>query len=272
MYIIHSVHLEATIITGTHAGAQVSVPRIPMCPSDLDMPFKFQRLQFPARPAFAMIINKSQGQTLDTVGIYLKKPVFAHGQLYVALSRVTNRNNVHVLIEGQEADTRYDCTTNVVYPEILPPFSTDVSRVISGSCHDTASTRLISTGLGLMVPERQHRSESKSESESESESGSLLVSSRNDSLGYDMWWQERQNEMWLRLDVDFILAGCEDAVVVTARGTVDGDADIDGYVEYERNLIDSALELLASSQAVPLQLQLADCRDGDGAPRIDSDK
>ncbi|OAQ21984.1 hypothetical protein K457DRAFT_26545 [Linnemannia elongata AG-77] len=158
----------------------------------------------------------------------------------------------------------------------IAPFSTDVSRVISGSCHDTASTRLISTGLGLMVPERQHRSESKSESESEfesdSESGSLLVSSRNDSLGYDMWWQERQNEMWLRLDVDFILAGCEDAVVVTARGTVDGDADIDGYVEYERNLIDSALELLASSQAVPLQLQLADCRDGDGAPRIDSDK
>ncbi|KAH7043147.1 hypothetical protein BKA57DRAFT_441148 [Linnemannia elongata] len=132
------------------------------------------------------------------------------------------------------------------------------------------------TSLGLMVPERQHRSESKSESESEfesdSESGSLLVSSRNDLLGYDMWWQERQNEMWLRLDVDFILAGCEDAVVITARGTVDGDADIDGYVEYERNLIDSALELLASSQAVPLQLQLADGRDGDGAPRIDSDK
>ncbi|KAF9330516.1 hypothetical protein BGZ91_000107, partial [Linnemannia elongata] len=83
-----------------------------------------------------------------------------------------------------------------------------------------------------MVPERQHRSESKSESESEfesdSESGSLLVSSRNDLLGYDMWWQERQNEMWSRLDVDFILAGCEDAVVVTAHGTVDGDADIDG--------------------------------------------
>ena len=115
--------LKATIITGTHAGAQVSVPRIPMCPSDLDMPFKFQRLQFPVRPAFAMTINKSQGQTLETVGIYLKKPVFAHGQLYVALSRVTNRNNVHVLIEGQDADTRYDCTTNVVYPEILREFA-----------------------------------------------------------------------------------------------------------------------------------------------------
>ncbi|KAH7056233.1 hypothetical protein BKA57DRAFT_531925 [Linnemannia elongata] len=39
------------------------------------MPFKFQRLQFPVQPAFAMTINKSQGQTLDTVGFYLKKPV-----------------------------------------------------------------------------------------------------------------------------------------------------------------------------------------------------
>jgi len=111
--------LGATIISGTYAGNQVYVPRIPICPSDLDMPFKFQRLQFPVRPAFAMTINKSQGQTLNTVGIYLKKPVFAHGQLYVALSRATNRNSVHVLIERQDANTPYNCTTNVVYPEIL---------------------------------------------------------------------------------------------------------------------------------------------------------
>jgi ATP-dependent DNA helicase PIF1 len=83
------------------------------------MPFKFRRLQFPVRPAFAMTINKSQGQTLDTVGIYLKKPVFAHGQLYVALSRVTSMNNVHILIEREHPDTPYGCTTNVVYPEIL---------------------------------------------------------------------------------------------------------------------------------------------------------
>ena len=111
--------LGATIITGTHAGKQVFLSRIPICPSDLDMPFKFRRLQFPIRPAFAMTINKSQGQTLDTVGIYLKKPVFAHGHLYVALSRVTNKNNVHMLIEREHPDTPYGFTTNVVYPEIL---------------------------------------------------------------------------------------------------------------------------------------------------------
>ena len=35
-----------------------------------------------------MTANKSQGQTLSRVGIYLKQDYFGHGQLYVAMSRV----------------------------------------------------------------------------------------------------------------------------------------------------------------------------------------
>jgi len=116
----HNFVIGAEIITGTHASNHVFVPRIPLSPSDLDMPFTMRRLQFPIRPAFAMTINKSQGQTLDTVGIYLRNPDFTHGQLYIALSRVTSRDNVHVLIQKEQHDSTPDgFTKNVVFSEIL---------------------------------------------------------------------------------------------------------------------------------------------------------
>jgi hypothetical protein len=60
-----------------------------------------------------MTINKSQGQTLSRVGIYLKNQFFTHGQLYVAVSRVTNRNGLKILIENQDG-TCGTSTTNIV--------------------------------------------------------------------------------------------------------------------------------------------------------------
>ncbi|XP_016489836.1 uncharacterized protein LOC107809691 [Nicotiana tabacum] len=62
----------------------------------------------------------AQGQTLDFVGVYLREPVFSHGQLYVALSRAKSSNCVKVLIRptipGRE-DDHY--TDNIVYKEII---------------------------------------------------------------------------------------------------------------------------------------------------------
>lgn len=112
--------IGATIINGPHTGTKHFILRKPIYPSDLDVPFKLRRLQFPIRAAFAITINKSQGQTLQVAGLLLTSPVFTHGQLYVALSRTTNSSNMFVLIESKEgSDCPSGYTTNVVYPEIL---------------------------------------------------------------------------------------------------------------------------------------------------------
>ncbi|KAD4384901.1 hypothetical protein E3N88_25069 [Mikania micrantha] len=90
--------IEAEIISGSNIGTRIFIPRINLIPTDKKIPYKFQRRQFPLSMCFAMTINKSQGQSLSRVGLYLKEPVFTHGQLYVALSRVKTRDGVKLLI------------------------------------------------------------------------------------------------------------------------------------------------------------------------------
>lgn len=102
--------IEATILTGCAKGEDVFIPRIPLIPSDT--PFEFKRLQFPIRLAFAMSINKAQGQSLKIAGIDLRSDCFSHGQLYVAMSRVGSGKNVYVLSNNGK-------TRNVVYYEAI---------------------------------------------------------------------------------------------------------------------------------------------------------
>ncbi|XP_071739185.1 uncharacterized protein [Rutidosis leptorrhynchoides] len=90
--------ITAKVITGTNIGFETLIPRMKMSPSDNTLPFKITRKQFPVSMCFAMTINKSQGQSFSQVGLYLPRPVFTHGQLYVAISRVKNKNGLKILI------------------------------------------------------------------------------------------------------------------------------------------------------------------------------
>jgi len=108
--------LEVRIISGDHDGQVAFIPRISITTtSSSGYAFKIRCRQYPVRLAFALTINKDQGQSVKFVGLDLRTPVFSHGQLYVALSRATSQAHVKVLLPDNSASW----TTNVVYPEAL---------------------------------------------------------------------------------------------------------------------------------------------------------
>ena len=106
-------------------GGNVSMvwfPRIKLTPKDDIHPYQWTRTQFPVRPAFAITVSKSQGQTIrGRVGLYLPQPVFTHGQLYVGASRTTNQDNLRLCIPTGEhlAPGTGKVVVNVVYDEVL---------------------------------------------------------------------------------------------------------------------------------------------------------
>jgi len=71
------------------------------------IPFKFLRRQFSLVASF------------KNVGIYLSSSEFSHGQIYVAISSVTTRDELKILITGEDSDNT-TMTFNVVYHVVFP--------------------------------------------------------------------------------------------------------------------------------------------------------
>jgi len=115
--------IQVQVVTGPLRGNKVLLPRLTITPSDAeDYPFTLRRRQFPVRPAYAMTINKAQGQTFKMVGLYLPRHVFSHGQLYVALSRAGEPEAVIVAApDAFKDDDGNVYVRNVVYKDALLP-------------------------------------------------------------------------------------------------------------------------------------------------------
>ncbi|KAL9808889.1 putative DNA helicase [Arabidopsis thaliana] len=110
--------LQAMILTGDRAGHLVLIPRLKLTPSNTKLPFRMRRTQLPLVVCFAVTINKSQAQSLKRVGIFLRRPCFSHGQLYVAIFRVTSKTGLKILIVDDEGKPQKQ-TKNVVFKKLF---------------------------------------------------------------------------------------------------------------------------------------------------------
>jgi len=82
--------VQAQIFTKRNIGQVVTIPCAEPSPSTKGSPFGLKRRQLRLKLNFAITINKSQGQTIEYVGVFHPKLMFSQGQLYVAISRVTS--------------------------------------------------------------------------------------------------------------------------------------------------------------------------------------
>ncbi|CAN1149632.1 ATP-dependent DNA helicase PIF1 [Linum perenne] len=110
--------IEVEILTGTHIGERVYLPRGTLTSHQKILDFTLMRRKYPIALSFSMTINKIQGQTLTQVGLCLKRQIFTHGQLYVALSRVTKRSGLSIVSCDEDGEPS-NSMKNIVFHEVL---------------------------------------------------------------------------------------------------------------------------------------------------------
>ena len=82
--------------------------------------FKLHRRQFPLKLAYAVTFNKSQSQTLSTVLLDCTEEPFSHGHLYVGGTRITDANNIKLMIrDDMISEDGSPVITNIVYESII---------------------------------------------------------------------------------------------------------------------------------------------------------
>nr|CAD2192841.1 unnamed protein product [Meloidogyne enterolobii] len=113
-----SENLFCRLLTGPREGQEYVIPRVKFeyGQGRHHRGLRFRRIQFPVRPCFAMT---SQGQTLQKMGLMLNKgQCFAHGQVYVAMSRVTTMEGIRVF-SPSTCKGDISVIDNIVFHELL---------------------------------------------------------------------------------------------------------------------------------------------------------
>jgi hypothetical protein len=118
--IVHELHrkfVEIRVISNRtgHLGEVHCIPRIRFPFQPTHSSWTVHRLQLPLRLAYSCTFNGCVGLTLDRTVLDVREPVFAHGQLYTALSRVRHRSHTRVLFRSPHDPT----TRNVVHKNLL---------------------------------------------------------------------------------------------------------------------------------------------------------
>ena len=77
------------------------------------------RTQFPLRLAYSMTINKSQGQTTKKTVLDTFDQPFTHGQLYVAMSRVSKSTHMCIYCPRDNIVTSDEKTGPVIHNVVI---------------------------------------------------------------------------------------------------------------------------------------------------------
>lgn len=114
---IHPRYIEIKVLRrATHSDKIHCIPRINFDFRPPFLSYTIRRRQFPLRMAYATTFNSCQGYTFDRVVIDGRFDVFAHGQLYTALSRVRRREDIKILMR---MDDEHVDLANVVHRDLL---------------------------------------------------------------------------------------------------------------------------------------------------------
>src|SRR3984957_11141053 len=97
-----------------HLGDIHCLPRIRFNFTPTNTTWTFSKRQLPLQLGYACTFHSCVGQTLNCMVLDIRTPVFAHGQLYMALSRIRRREDSRIF--SPSGSTQMN---NVVYKDLM---------------------------------------------------------------------------------------------------------------------------------------------------------